>query len=151
WLGGVFGWHLAVVEHLGDLDPGAGRAADVFELFKLLEVERALLLVGRVALHAAFVEDRTDRAYEVSRELLERDGLVGAGFGWRGKEGKQAKCAGEEAGFEIPCDELPFHVNSPAVGGDRWTQRGGNRGERSRAGMRSVKTILNQDLRRYAM
>ena len=64
-LGSFLRRHLAVVEHLGDLEPRLGRAPHVVERRELLEVERPFLHVGRVTLHAMLVQDRADLAPEL--------------------------------------------------------------------------------------
>ena len=76
------GRHLAIVEHLGNLEPGFGRPPHVVDFGKLFEVQCPFLDVGRVTLHAVPIQNRADLTPELFPELLKSRRLVAQADFW---------------------------------------------------------------------
>ena len=92
-LAGALGGHLAIVEHLGDFLPDAGRPPHVADRGEPLKIELALHFLCRMTIQAESGEQRPHVARIASLQRIKRLGLGGPS-GRRGTQG-QRKNEGE--------------------------------------------------------
>ena len=109
------------------------------------------LHVGRVALHATFIEDRTDLVREFGREFLKRRAILPPSRRRYCHQTHQAEGGDELVISAIRIAGLQFHVLSPTEGGDLWSDLRGIRGEPSQAGIGSIRSRISAKRHRRAV